>query len=132
NDAIYELTKNKGQELRVELQRFNGDKVFAQYSTFYVGNEDSKYVLPVSGYSGTAGDSLDYHSGMQFSTKDQDNDKWSTVNCAEKRRGAWWYNNCTTSNLNGEYGQSGVTGKSYPVWYDWKGKGSIKTDCDDD
>ncbi|XP_062599245.1 fibrinogen-like protein A, partial [Saccostrea cucullata] len=55
NDAIYELTKNKDQELRVELQRFNGDEAYAQYSTFYVGDEASKYVLTVSGYSGTAG-----------------------------------------------------------------------------
>ncbi|XP_062602921.1 angiopoietin-4-like, partial [Saccostrea cucullata] len=54
NDAIYELTKNKDQELRVDLQRFNGDKKYAQYSTFNVGNEDSKYKLTVSGYSGTA------------------------------------------------------------------------------
>ncbi|XP_062609839.1 angiopoietin-2-like [Saccostrea cucullata] len=29
NDAMYELTKNNDQELRVELQRFNGDKAYA-------------------------------------------------------------------------------------------------------
>ncbi|XP_062599846.1 ryncolin-1-like [Saccostrea cucullata] len=50
NDAIYELTKNKDQELRVELQRFNGEKAYAQYSTFYLRDEDNKYKL-VSGYS---------------------------------------------------------------------------------
>ncbi len=40
------------------------------------------------------GDSLSYHNGMQFSTKDQDNDMDRTVNCAEKYQGAWWYKNC--------------------------------------
>ncbi|XP_062597371.1 fibroleukin-like, partial [Saccostrea cucullata] len=76
NDAIFELTKNKDQELRVELQRFNGDEAYAQYSTFYVGDMYNKYKLTVSGYSGTAGDSMNYHNGYRskFSTKDKDND----------------------------------------------------------
>ncbi|XP_062587318.1 techylectin-5B-like [Saccostrea cucullata] len=120
NDVIYELTKNKDQELRVELQRFNGDKAFAQYKTFYVRSEGSKYRLSVSGYSGTAGDSLtSVHNGMKLSTKDQDNDS-SGHNCATKYHGAWWYHSCHYSNLNGLYGQSGVFGGKYPVLYHWK------------
>ncbi|XP_062598935.1 fibrinogen-like protein A [Saccostrea cucullata] len=119
NDAIYELTKNKDQELRVELQRFNGDKAYAHYSKFYVGNEASKYKLTVSGFSGTAGDSLAYHKEMKFSTKDQDNDNWSS-DCAKQRYGAWWYNSCVYSNLNGKYAQSAVTGPQYLTWYNWK------------
>ena len=31
---------------------------------------------------GNAGDSLSYHKGQAFSTKDKDNDKHSSVNCA--------------------------------------------------
>ncbi|XP_062613547.1 angiopoietin-4-like [Saccostrea cucullata] len=58
NDAIYELTRNKDQELRVELQRFNGAKAYAQFSTFYIEDEGSKYNLSVSGYNGTAGKSI--------------------------------------------------------------------------
>ena len=37
---------------------------------------------------------------MKFSTKDQDNDK-SGGKCATHFRGAWWYNKCHTSQLNG-------------------------------
>ncbi|XP_062584629.1 fibroleukin-like [Saccostrea cucullata] len=123
NDAIHELTKKKDQELRVELQRFNADKAYAQYSTFYVGNEGTKYKLTVTGYSGTAGDSLTYpHNGMKFTTKDQDNDRYSGGNCAVSRHGAWWYRSCANSNLNGMYGQSGDSGYQYPVWYHWKRK----------
>ncbi|XP_061176302.1 ficolin-1-like [Saccostrea echinata] len=119
NDAIYELTKNKDQELRVELQRFNGEKAYAQYSTFYVGDEGSKYRLTVSGYSGTAGDSLDYHNGMKFSTKDQDNDS-NSGNCAITWHGAWWNKSCHQSNLNGKYATSAVKNWKYPVWQHWK------------
>ena len=40
---------------------------------------------------------------MQFSTKDQDNDKNKALSCAERYKGAWWYNACHRSNLNGQY-----------------------------
>ncbi|XP_062577818.1 ficolin-1-like, partial [Saccostrea cucullata] len=119
NDAIYELTKNKDQELRVELQDFDGDEAYAQYSTFYVGDESSKYKLTVSGYSGTAGDSLNYSNNLRFSTKDQDNDGESR-NCPSFYHGAWWYLNCAWSNLNAEYARSAVTGDKYMHWYHWK------------
>ncbi|XP_062604379.1 ficolin-1-like [Saccostrea cucullata] len=119
NDAIYVLTRHKDQELRVELQRFNGEKAYAKYSTFYIGNEDSKYILTVSGYSGTAGDSLGPHNGMGFTTKDQDNDNKASYNCAINHQGAWWYHLCTNSNLNGKYALSAVTSHKSPYWYSW-------------
>ena len=39
---------------------------------------------------------------MQFSTKDQDSDL-HTASCAQRYKGAWWYNECHRSNLNGLY-----------------------------
>lgn len=39
---------------------------------------------------------------MPFSTIDRDNDGYSG-SCADQMRGGWWYNSCSTSNLNGEY-----------------------------
>ena len=56
---IHLLTKNKPQRLRVELQRFSGEKGFAEYSTFAIGNEISKYRLNVSGYKGNIGECLE-------------------------------------------------------------------------
>lgn len=50
-----------------------------------------------------SGDSLTYHSGCLFSTKDRDPTPFIT-RCAMSYRGGWWYKNCHEANLNGQYG----------------------------
>jgi len=70
---------------------------------------------------GTAGDSLSYHGGQPFTTRDQDNDNYHS-NCASLRHGAWWYNACLESNLNGIYRQANPSPESDGVnWKHWKG-----------
>ncbi|XP_062606269.1 ryncolin-4-like isoform X2 [Saccostrea cucullata] len=116
NNALHILTKNEKQELRVDLQNFLGKKAFAKYSSFSVGNESQKYKLTVSGYSGTAGDSLGDHNGGLFSTKDRDNDSWGK-SCAVVYKGAWWFKSCLSSDLNGPYHRSAVSTWGSVVWY---------------
>ncbi|XP_065934070.1 microfibril-associated glycoprotein 4 [Magallana gigas] len=119
NDMLHRLTLLKPQELRVDMERFNGEKAYAVYSSFSVGDEASKYQLQVTGYSGNAGDSLDYHNNMKFSTPDQDNDRNSS-NCATDWRSGWWFNRCFYANPNGQYTDSEITGGRYMTWYHWK------------
>ena len=72
-------------------------------------------------FPGTAGDSLSGHRGHPFSTKDRDNDSWSS-NCAVSYKGAWWYTSCHTSNLNGLYHHGKHKSCADGVnWYAWKG-----------
>ena len=56
---------------------------------------------------------------MQFSTNDQDNDRRSNSSCAETFKGAWWYNDCHTSNLNGQY--RGGPHNTYADGINWNG-----------
>ena len=42
------------------------------------------------------------HNGRPFSTFDQDNDD-NGNSCAVTFKGAWWYESCHDSNLNGQY-----------------------------
>lgn len=54
------------------------------------------------------GNSLLYHNHMAFSTYDGEHDLEPDNNCAVQWHGAWWYNGCHNSNLNGRYKTSGV------------------------
>ncbi|TFK08334.1 emopamil-binding protein-like [Platysternon megacephalum] len=103
NDNIHLLTSTGTHELRIDLSDFENNRVFAKYKSFKILGETEKYKLILGDFlGGTAGDSLSFHKGMAFSTKDSDNDQ-STDNCATAYLGAWWYNGCHQSNLNGFY-----------------------------
>jgi len=69
------------------------------------------------------GDSLTYHNGQSFTTKDRDHDQHGG-NCATTYKGAWWYKTCYYSNLNGLY-LPGQTAERAVVWHHWK-KSSLK------
>ncbi|XP_075041337.1 fibrinogen C domain-containing protein 1 isoform X1 [Mixophyes fleayi] len=125
---IHFLTMQTHYQLRIDLMDFDNATAYAQYNTFGVGlfsvnAEEDGYPLTVSDYSGTAGDSLGKHSGMKFTTKDMDNDH-SENNCASFYHGAWWYRNCHTSNLNGQYLRghhpSYADGIEWSSWTGWQ------------
>lgn len=58
---------------------------------------------------------------MKFTTIDRDNDFFGGRNCGQMRQGAWWYNKCSHSNLNGLY-LGGVTNiyADGMVWKTWR------------
>ena len=110
-------------ELRVDLEDFDGEKRYAVYQDFRISSESDGYRLKGGSYTGNAGDSMTAkHFGQQFTTKDKDQDKKTGHNCAELRKGAWWYNNCHDANLNGEYLSGNTADDVYGVnWKAWKG-----------
>ncbi|XP_074625252.1 fibrinogen-like protein A isoform X1 [Acropora palmata] len=125
NDKIHRLTASRASSLRVELEDWNGVRVYAKYGRFNIGDEQAKYQLEVRSYSGTAvGDSLAEHNNMAFSTKDRDNDRYPQANCAVLHTGAWWYHDCYHSNLNGKY-RNDQREKGLD-WYHFRGWISLK------
>ena len=113
------VNSNTSQGLRVEIEDFSGKTAYAKYSFFYIGGQSTDYTLHVTGYSGTAGDALAYQNGHKFTTKD--NDRHSGYTCAVQWKGAWWYNHCHDSNLNGLYLTGGVINAEGICWEQWKG-----------
>ncbi|XP_049305762.1 ficolin-1-like [Bactrocera dorsalis] len=104
-EKLHAFTSSCQHELYIELQKYSGESYYARYSEFVIGSESEGYPLKILGtYAGTAGDSLTQHVGMKFTTRDHDNDMSSTINCAVRYKGGWWFTNCVYSHLNGAYG----------------------------
>ena len=61
NDNLHRLTTADGVILRVDLEDFDGDTRYAEYTTFGVADEADKYRLLIRVYTGTAGDSMTDH-----------------------------------------------------------------------
>ncbi|XP_058119877.1 ficolin-3-like [Anopheles ziemanni] len=119
-EYVHQLTKNRPHELLVEIKDFHGNYGYAKYDEFEIGDESELYALKKLGtYSGTSGDSMEIHKNQKFSTFDRDNDRWKEGNCAELRHGAWWYNECYNSNLNGRY-RNTTNDYSAMMWYHFK------------
>ncbi|XP_078357566.1 microfibril-associated glycoprotein 4-like [Oculina patagonica] len=121
NDNLHRLTAADDVMLRVDLEDFDGNITYAEYTTFKVADEGDKYRLLIGGYSGTAGDSMyendQLANGMQFTTRDEDNDQ-HRKNCAVSFKGGWWYRACHNANLNGLY--HGGPYESYADGVCWK------------
>ena len=123
---IHCMTQSGNWELRIDMEAFDGDTAYAVYDSFSVGDASSYYRLTIGRNSGTAGDSLRHNNNAAFSTKDSDNDNYSR-DCANQRKGGWWYNICSESNLNGLYlGPTGTGDDKGNVWNYFKGHQSLK------
>ncbi|XP_043942854.1 microfibril-associated glycoprotein 4-like [Protopterus annectens] len=126
-ENIFLLTLKRLFELRVDLEDFERNKVFAKYAQFSISSmaingEEEGYRLFVTGFTdGGAGDALTGMSGAKFSTYDHDQDS-SSGNCASQYSGAFWYTSCHCANLNGRYlTGSHVSYANGVNWCKWKG-----------
>ncbi|KAM6434628.1 LOW QUALITY PROTEIN: angiopoietin-related protein 7 [Liasis olivaceus] len=122
NEHIHRLSRCPTM-LRVELEDWRGNTL-AQYDRFALGKELNSYRLFLANFSGNVPrDSLSYRNNTAFSTKDKDNNK-CVDHCAQLRKGGYWYNCCTDSNLNGVYYHKGEHNNSTDgiTWYGWHGK----------
>ena len=96
--TLHCLTGQGGWEMRMDIKIADGTNIFLQYEQFKVASAKDKYKLTVGGFQGTTTDPMAHHNGMNFTTKDNDNDN-SGGNCAlayglKEPIGGWWYNTC--------------------------------------
>ncbi|CAH1802255.1 unnamed protein product [Owenia fusiformis] len=90
-DNIVAVLQQKRYEARFDLTTWENETRYAEYRTFDINDEKDKYRLNIDSYSGTAGDSMKHANHDQFSTKDSDNDGYSSANCALAHHGPYWY-----------------------------------------
>ncbi|GFV36747.1 techylectin-5A [Trichonephila clavipes] len=115
NDNIYALSNQKAYQVRFDLQDVKGKHRYAVFKSFWIDDERAGYTLHISNYSGNAGNSMQYHDGYRFSTKDRNNNK-----CARMLKGGWWYLDWAHTNLNGRY-SPGVNSVNNIHWWSWLG-----------
>ena len=82
-DHIHALTDQTLNQVRFDLEDFEGESRYAEYKFFYVHHRSLSYKMEVNGYTGDAGDGFSVHNGMSFTTKDKDLDVWDR-NCASE------------------------------------------------
>lgn len=58
NDYLHRLTTSANMLFRIDMEDYEGDRRFAEYTTFSVAAESNNYRVTIDGYRGTAGDSL--------------------------------------------------------------------------
>ena len=104
----------KGSELRIDMVNNKQVKKYAKYGNFQIGNAITKYMLHVSGFSGSVTDNaLTLHNQQKFTTFDVDNDHFSAGNCGSRYFGGWWFNSCYSAHLNGLYYAGGKMSPYY-------------------
>ena len=119
---ISKLTKDKANELRVDMTTWYGSSSFAKYSGFSISGEHDNFRLHVAKMeSGSAGDSLiAKQNNSMFSTMDND----YSGGCATTYEGAWWFKEteCHDSQLNAKYYEGGFAPYAQGlIWMSWKG-----------
>jgi len=121
--ALHCLTGQGGWEMRMDIELANGTNTFLQYEQFKVASAKEKYKLTIGGFQGTTTDPMAYHNGMNFTTKDSDNDQYGSDNCAlfygpTQPIGGWWFKECwriaPNSIYNYKYGIK-LNGKYYSL-----------------
>ncbi|XP_068222643.1 fibroleukin-like isoform X1 [Palaemon carinicauda] len=132
--ALHALTDGRPHQLRADMEDWEGNTAWASYSFFSVAGPEDKYRVKVTGYTGTAGDSL-RHSNMQmFSTLDRDNDQENCggkANCTSifpggsctkgRGGGGWWWGRCACAQPTGQYRRGRYQGPETGItWWHWK------------
>ena len=69
------MTAAGNYKLKIVLTDSSYVTKYAEYRTFRKADKKHGYRLSIWVYSGTAGDAMDYHDGMEFTTMDRDIDK---------------------------------------------------------
>jgi hypothetical protein len=128
--TVHEWTKTGNWELMVRIRWPDDDATpslrgkwgWRLYTGLRIGSEAEGFTFNVVGLKESNNmQGTDYlimswrshvqaHNGLKFSTRDKDNDKYSSTNCANSYGNGWWYNQCYYVNLNNHEGTD--------RWYD--------------
>ncbi|XP_030647550.1 angiopoietin-related protein 3 [Chanos chanos] len=99
-EKIYAISRQGEYILHIQLEDWREERRFVEY-TFTLDGPSSDYTLHLAHLSGNLPDIMGNHTGVRFSTKDNDVHEVST--CTRNYTGGWWFGACGDANLNGSY-----------------------------
>ncbi|XP_025107594.1 fibrinogen C domain-containing protein 1-like [Pomacea canaliculata] len=96
-------SQDRVYQLRVQIALTNGTNIYTFYNNFTVRDGSQFYQFDFT-VNAMANDCLSDLRRISFSTYDSDNDGDSSVNCASRHSGGWWFrgNTCSTCNPTGQ------------------------------
>ena len=99
---MHTLTQTGQWEMRVDYRKNDKTWSYLHYDQFSVGSDSEEYPLTVGGFTGMGDDwfASPPLNGMRFTTVDNENDEWSSGNCAVHHKNGWWFNNCGLIRIN--------------------------------
>ena len=134
NEYLHYITNSGCYKLRVDLEDWNGNTRYAEYSSFRVTSEADNYRLLLGSYSGDASASQAndasagflYQNNSFFTTYDRDNDaRASNPSCIADHVGfgGFWYKNCAKVSATSDgCGSSSCSRKGKRIrWNAWRG-----------
>lgn len=105
NDNIHSLTSQEENELKVDIEFFNGSCKTYYFDSFKLENEKSNYRIKIgNSFNGHGANYFLHHDNLEFSTHDRFNG-YNKQNCAKVHSGGWWFQNviCYDVFLTGIY-----------------------------
>ncbi|KAG8174249.1 hypothetical protein JTE90_029272, partial [Oedothorax gibbosus] len=114
NNNIFALTNQGNYSLRMDMTAADNKSAYELYQEFRIEDENVNYRLHVKG---TTGGKMGNFGNEMFTTKDRKNNRMNTENCAEERKGGFWYYYCDAdSNPNGLYNPGVEDNSSMYYW----------------
>ena len=122
NEYLHYVTDERSYMLRFDLEDWEGNTAYAEYSSFMVTPEVDEYRLLLGDYSGNASADADddeadgflHHHFLPFSTYDRENNGYF-INCADDFGGFWW-DSCGKVYITNSYCQSSECDSSRSGW----------------
>nr|KAG5702731.1 hypothetical protein BaRGS_003605 [Batillaria attramentaria] len=105
-EKVHLLTNNRAYQLRFSMSIQNNTLYFGVYPNFVVSSEASGYAFSLSTPPDfPLLDCLSPLEGAPFSTYDNDNDGETSVNCAQRHGGGFWFKGPECSTICNVFGQ---------------------------
>ena len=125
NEFIHQYTSTHHTEIYVEGIAFDKQIVVSRLSNAKVGSSTAKYLITFDRCLSREEawcTSLETLNNMKFTTADDDNDIYSSGNCAAVFRSGWWFTHCFTVHLNGLYSQTRSIAENFGIiWGEFRG-----------